>query len=223
MGNQDSYILDTEGRVFLTLMKLKLNCSFLLLSLLFDISKSTCLRYFTETLSILTRVLENFIYWPTRDLISKNLPQCFRKYLNTRVTLDCTEIPVYSPASITCRTQTYSFYYGRHTLKILLGVTPNGLISFVSDVYGGKASDAFICGKSGVINKCEKGDAIMVDKGFCIDVLCTERCIELIRPPFKRKDVPQLSSEDCLQNVAIACARVHIERVNERIKNFKTM
>lgn len=225
MGREDLYDLDAEGRVLLTLMKLKLNCSFIFLSLIMDVSEHTCSRYFHETIKILRKVLENFIYWPTKDSIRQNIPKCFAEYPRTRVILDCTELPVYSPACILCRTQTYSFYYCRHTLKILLGVTPDGVISLVSDVFGGKASDSFMFEKSNVVKKCEQGDAIMVDKDFRgrVDELCADNFIQLVRPPFKWKEEPQLSAEDCECNVAIARARVHVERVNERIKNFNIL
>jgi len=218
---EDSYSLDAEGRVFLTLMKLKLNCSFVFLGLLFDCSDVTCSRYFREMVKILSCVLKNFIYQPPRDSIRRNIPKVFKPYLNTRIILDCTKFPVYSPACITCRTQTYSFYYGRLTLKVLIGITPDGLISFVSVVYGGKASDSFIFRKSNVIDACDRGDAVMVDKGFRIDAVCAKRGVQVIQPPFKWRDTPQFSPEDCVKNSAIARARVHVERVNERIKNFK--
>ena len=92
---------------------------------------------------ILSVVLKNFISVPSRDLIqdTRNLPACFAEYAVCKFVLDCTEIPVCKPACIRCRTQMYSFYYGRHTLKLLIGATPCGLITFVSPFYGGKASD----------------------------------------------------------------------------------
>jgi len=116
MGREDSCVLDAEGRVFLTLMKLKLNCSYMFLGLVCDVSNDTCHRYFSETLQILACILRNFICWPSKEDILQNMPECFCEYPCTRVILDCTEFPVYAPACITCRTQSYSFYYGRDTL-----------------------------------------------------------------------------------------------------------
>lgn len=60
----------------------------------------------------------------------------------------------------------------------------------------------------------------MVDKGFLIDNLCIEKQIELIRPLFLKNKIT-FSKSEALLNKDIASARVHIERVNQRIKSFK--
>ena len=62
-------------------------------------------------------------------------------------------------------------------------------------------------------------DAIMVDKGFLVNDECAERRIKLIRPPFLRSQ-KQLPEKESIENKDIACARVHIERMNQRIKQF---
>jgi hypothetical protein len=90
----------------------------------------------------------------------------------------------------------------------MLGVTPDGIISVVSDVYGGKASDTFIFEKSGVINRCEDGDAVMVDKGFRIEKLCAKKSVQLIQPPFKWTD--QLTPAQCEMNIAQLLEHVSI-------------
>ncbi|CAI6346541.1 unnamed protein product [Macrosiphum euphorbiae] len=66
----------------------------------------------------------------------------------------------------------------------------------------------------------ERFDGIMVDKGFLIDDLCLEKQIDLIRPPFLKNKI-QFSKAEALLNKDIASARVHIERINQRIKSFK--
>ena len=59
----------------------------------------------------------------------------------------------------------------------------------------------------------------MTDKGFTIDEDCNDAAIELIRPPFlgKRK---KLTKYEVQQNESIASARVHVERVIQRMKTF---
>lgn len=104
----------------------------------------------------------------------------------------------------------------------MTGVTPGGLVSFISKMYGGRASDDAIFEQSNILNKLEANDAVMVDKGFRIDKLCQNKDIHLIRPPFKKEN-RQFSREEALMSAKIAEARVHIERSNQRLKVFKIL
>lgn len=107
-------------------------------------------------------------------------------------------------------------------MKFLLGITPGGQISYCSKVYGGKSSDKDIFLQSGLLDKVTPGDAIMVDKGFLINQECLDKGIELIRPVFASQN-EQFSREDALKTVAISSARVHVERVIQRIKLWKIL
>lgn len=105
----------------------------------------------------------------------------------------------------------------------MTGVSPGGIITYVSEPYGGRASDKTIFEQSDLILKMERfEDAIMVDKGFLIDDICEQFKIKLIRPPFL-KNQKQLTTEQANLNSKIAAARVHIERANQRIKIFKIL
>ncbi|CAI6349979.1 unnamed protein product [Macrosiphum euphorbiae] len=65
-------------------------------------------------------------------------------------------------------------------------------------------------------------DAIMVDKGFLIDDLCMSKNIQIIRPPVLKNKI-QFSKSEALLNKDIASARVHIERINQRLKVYKIL
>lgn len=52
--------------------------------------------------------------------------------------------------------------------------------------------------------------------------MCSDHDINLIRPPFLRND-PQFSADDALKNADIASARVHVERLNQRLKVFEIL
>ncbi|KAJ8914720.1 hypothetical protein NQ315_017430 [Exocentrus adspersus] len=133
---------------------------------------------------------------------------------------DCIKIPVQKPKCRCCRIKTYSHYKGRNTLKFMTGVAPSGIITFVSQCYGGRASDKAICEQSGLINKLEAHiDSIMVDKGFLIDEICENNFIKIIRPSFLRKK-KQFTAEEAQFNKNISRARVHVERANQRIRLF---
>lgn len=73
------------------------------------------------------------------------------------------------------------------TYKSLIGISPAGAVTFVSDLYNGSVSDKQITKLSGLVEQCEEGDAIMADKGFLIPDLTTPKGVHLIIPPFKCK------------------------------------
>lgn len=216
------FSLDTRQRICLTLIKLKLNISYKSISVLFGISDTTCTNYFLVTIDILFLIFKSLIVWPTKEKIDSNLPVCFSNYKDTRVVLDCFETTVERPKCLNCRIRTYSHYKGNHTIKSMVGIAPDGLIIFLSSVYGGRASDKFIFMDSKILDKCIEGDGIMVDKGFLIDQECTERGIKLYRPPFLGKS-KQLCVTDGIKNAEIARARVHVERTIQRVKIFKIL
>ncbi|XP_050516666.1 uncharacterized protein LOC126891533 [Diabrotica virgifera virgifera] len=148
---------------------------------------------------------------------------CFADFQNVRLILDCTEIYVQTPKCLCCRIRFYSQYKSHLTIKFMTGVSPGGLITYVSKAYGGRASDKVIFEESNVIALLDSSrDAVMVDKGFLIDDSCRLYNIQLIRPPFLRKK-SQLTTEEAILNAKIASARVHIERINQRLKIFKIL
>jgi len=70
---------------------------------------------------------------------------------------------------------TYSNYKHRNTWKILLGISPNGVVTFVSSLFPGSTSDKIITLKSGLLDQLVPGDLILADKGFLIrDILPLE-------------------------------------------------
>ncbi|CAG5058239.1 unnamed protein product [Parnassius apollo] len=101
--------------------------------------------------------------------------------------------------------------------KFNIGITPSGLITEISASYGGRASDKHIVNESGILNKCEFNDGVMVDKGYRIESECNERLLQLVRPPFLSQK-KQTTKEDAIHTAEIARARVHVERVIQRLQ-----
>ena len=59
---------------------------------------------------------------------------------------------------------TFSNYKNRNTFKALVGISPDGVITFVSPLYPGSISDM-------QLTRCyllEPGDSVMADRGFDI-------------------------------------------------------
>lgn len=215
--------LTVKDRIILVFMKLKMALRFTVLSFLFRVCQSTVRNVFREYISYLANILKGCIQWPSSDEISMNLPICFENFKNARVILDCTEIPVQRSSCLSCRIRTYSHYKGGQTIKFMTGVSPAGHITFVSACYGGRCSDKAIFEQSNIIEKLEPfKDSIMVDKGFLIEDICHKYSVSLIRPFFLRNK-KQFSEKEANLNVAISKARVHIERVNQRMKIFEIL
>ena len=53
-------------------------------------------------------------------------------------------------------------------MKALIGITPNGVVSFCSDLYCGSISDPEIVKQSGYLTHLRRGDLVKADKGFKI-------------------------------------------------------
>ncbi|OXU32191.1 hypothetical protein TSAR_007985 [Trichomalopsis sarcophagae] len=104
------------------------------------------------------------------------------------------------------------------------GTAPSGLIIFGSKCYGGRASDKAIFMKGKILQKMTPGeDAFMVDMGFMIKSECQACNVKLYMPPFASSQNVQKSMADSLKTREIVAARVHVERIMGRLKNFKIM
>ena len=135
--------------------------------------------------------LDSLLKWPSKEEVKANLPDSFRNDPETegvRVILDCYEVWIEKPSSLSLNAALYSDYKGHTTYKVLVGVTPTGYISFISEAYPGAISDPAITRQSGLLDKMQPGDYIMADKGFTLSAADLQpRGIKLTLPPFSRR------------------------------------
>ena len=90
--------------------------------------------------------------WPSRSAIDKAMPQSFNeKYPSTRVIIDGTEIKCQTLSSLVLHSETYSSYKSHTTFKGLIGISPSGHITFISQLYAGSVSDREITVRSGLL------------------------------------------------------------------------
>lgn len=104
-------------------------------------------------------------------------------------------------------------------MKALIGIIPNGVVSFASELHCGSISDPEIVEKSRFYTHLHKGDVVMADKGFLIRDQLTTAGARLATPHFL-SDKGQFSLQECEQNKTIASLRIHVERYVERLKNW---
>lgn len=208
---------------FMVLMRLRLGLLIEDLSFRFCISSSQCSDIIDRWINYLCVQLSFLIQWTPRSVIKTNMPQSFKqKFPKTRVIIDCVELFSESSSTLSLKSMMYSDYKSHMTYKALVGISPNGVVTFVSDCWTGSISDKSLTVKSGLLDLLEEGDAIMADKGFTISDLTTPRGIELIIPPFKKKNY-QFTQREVYLTKDIASLRIHVEREMERIKNFRIL
>ena len=88
---------------------------------------------------------------------------------NTVLIVDCLETFIDRPSALLPRAQTYSSYKHHNTATYLIGITPHGIVSFISNGWGGRVSDKFLSECWGLLNKLLPGDTILADRGFDIE------------------------------------------------------
>ena len=198
----------------LTLMKLKLNMPMQDLAYRFGISLPTVSRIFLAWMVVLDVRLAPLIRWPEREDLWRTMPQCFQVAFGNKTTviIDCFEVFITRPSNLMARAQTYSNYKNHNTVKVLVGITPQGSISFASNAWGGRTSDKYLTDNCGILKKLVPGDLVMADRGFTIQESLIFHRAELAIPAFtKGKD--QLDPVDVEGTRGIANVRIHVERV----------
>lgn len=208
--------------LLLTLMKLRLNLNQEFLASLFHVSPSLVSSVITTWISLLAFELKPLIHWPTRAQLDQYYPDCYKKYGKICAIIDCTEVQTERPSLDSANSALYSNYKSRHTYKVLVACTPGGTVSYVSDAVGGDMSDVEIVRRCGILNYFEKGDKVMADKGFNNKDDFLLQDVELIIPSFANKNV-QFRETKNVTNAEISNARIHVERVIGRMKDFKIM
>lgn len=205
---------------FLVLVRIRLGLLERDLADRFGVSESTVSRICTSWIRLLRLELEPLVNWPHKEQIVDYMPAIFKaKYPDVVVIIDCTEIKMESPSALDNQSACYSYYKSNTTMKGLVGITPSGVCSFVSDLYTGSISDKEIILQSGFLEKLSVGDGVMADKGFLIQDELAAKQAHLVIPPLLKKK-PQFSEEELNSTRSIANLRIHVERCMERIKNY---
>ena len=119
----------------MVLIKLRLNVPLQDLAYRFMVSVTTVSRIFLFWMVVMDVSLKFMISWPEREQLRQTMPMCFQYAFGNKVTvvIDCFEAFVERPSNLLARAQTFSTYKHRNTIKVLIGITPQENISFVSE------------------------------------------------------------------------------------------
>ena len=200
-------------QVCMVLMNLRLNLGDQDLAYRFGVNQSTVSRYFHKWLDVMYTKLSCLVFWPERGELLKTMPSEFRKHFKKCVIIiDCFEVFMERPTSLKPRAQTWSNYKKHNTVKFLIGITPQGLIAFISKGWGGRVSDVYLTENCGLLAKLLPGDMILADRGFTIQEAAGMYCAEVKMPPFTRGK-KQLSKIEVDTARRLSRVRIHVERV----------
>ena len=153
------------------------------------------------------------------------MPESFRRaYPSTRCIIDCTELYCQRPSSLSTQSALYSHYKSHVTYKGLIGISPSGSVTFISQLFDGSISDREIVSRSGFLEPSllNSQDSVMADGGFVIYDELKELGVVLNIPCFLAgRD--QLTAAEVKESQSIASVRIHVERAIQRVKKFSVL
>jgi len=214
-----------EDQLFLTLIKLRRTLGFVHLGHVFGINKSEAFQIFLTWLDFLYLHFKGSDMWLSRKVIDETMPKDFKsKYPNARVILGVTEIPIRKPSNLKDQKLTWSNIKKKNTLKTVVGISPRGHITFISETFGGSATGREILEKSYLLKPgmFETGDVIVAKKNLIEKDVFVNQDVVVSNPP-TCKSLPNLSpskNEPCDPK---SSKPVRVERVIRLAKTFKIL
>lgn len=215
--------IDKFEQFFITLLLLRRHKPIAEIAMMYEVTIKHIYNIFITWIRFMSLQWKNLDLWIDKESVRTYMPFSFYdKYPSTRVILDATEIPVKKPKLPFAQQVTFSSYKNRNTLKFLVGITPSGLISYVSPCYGGSATDRQIIEQSSILNRFDYNDEIMVDKGLNVQDIFIPYGVKVNMPSFFKKG-NQIGPCTLRSNRKVASKRVHVERIIGLLKTFKIL
>lgn len=132
------------------------------------------------------------------------------------VSKDAIEINQDIPTQTDTQAMAHSSYKSRHIVQSVTCVTPNGAVTYTSELYPGSSLDVAIVRHSKVLQKIQAGDLILADKGFTIHDQIPQG-VWLTMPSFLSTRGQFFQQETALcYKFARAC-------IHKRIKNYEIL
>ncbi|CAM9923312.1 unnamed protein product [Ectocarpus fasciculatus] len=227
--------------LFFCLVVMRTGMTLVVASMLFGVSPQTGGRAFTTWVKYLRGKLRPWLRLPEVDEVAAKAPANFKRKQMEKVVvvLDATEIETVRVWHTNLAFYLYSTYKHKPTGKVLIGVTPSGVICYISSMYGGRMSDTELVARSGVISELvEKGFGsrtaaensgggmggymVMADRGFNgIAMQLYEAGLGYVAPPATREHELQFKEVDAEHTRDVANLRIHVERAIGALKQWK--
>ena len=132
--NHRTQSLNRFQEFIILLIKLRLNVFFQEFAYRFVVSISTVSRIFSSWMVVMDSRLSPLVSWPDRESLWRTMPISFQyAFFGKQVTviIDCFEV-FDRPTNLLARAQSFSNYMHHNTIKILIGISPQGTVCFVS-------------------------------------------------------------------------------------------
>lgn len=165
-------------QLLLTLMRLRLDLRNQDLAYRFGIKVGTVTRTVHRMVNIMSSTLvPTAVFWPSRAELRKNLPAALRSlHPDCAVIIDCFSVPFEEPLSrgsqqqrATQSPQSSQRAGTSNTLfKYLIGVAPQGVVTFISRGVLGSVSDKNLAEGCGFLCKLLPGDVVLANRDLDI-------------------------------------------------------
>lgn len=196
---------------------------------LFGVDARTASRYVDAWAPYLAELLPLLTPIPTRDDVCDMLADMKDDAharigdvdQRTRFIIDCTD--VFSermrsqPGTVAAM---YSSYKKNDTVKFLVVIALSGQVVYVSPGYGGSTSDMAITDTSCLLDFCEGGETLLVDRGFRLTPALAGKNITVISPPNNRKG-KQFEKHAVEHGRLVSQIRIRVERAIQAIKAWR--
>ncbi|XP_067116010.1 uncharacterized protein [Osmerus mordax] len=215
-------------QLLLTLMRLRLDLRNQDLAYRFGVKVGTVTRTVHRMVNIMSNTLvPTAVFWPSRAELRKNLPAALRtSYPDCAVIIDCFTVTFEKPASQTSQQEAAGTPSaqgaGRNTLKYLIGVAPQGVVTFISRGSPGDVSDKSMAEGCGFLCKLLPGDVVLAERDLEIgeSVAACGALLQVTGGHVDAYDGDSSLEEASLERQSV---RRHVERVIAMVKQRYAM
>ncbi|KAM4559396.1 uncharacterized protein PAE49_013822 isoform 2-T2 [Odontesthes bonariensis] len=170
MDGMKNVKLSKFQQLLLTLMRLRLDLRNQDLAYRFGAKVGTVTRTVHRMVNIMSSTLvPTAVFWPSRAELRKNLPASLRaSHPDCAVIIDCFTVPFEEEQPQGGLSGPHGVGSSCNTLKYLIGVAPQGVVTFVSRGVMGNVSDKSLAEGCGFLCKLLPGDVVLATRNLDI-------------------------------------------------------
>ncbi|CAJ1079063.1 uncharacterized protein LOC117820818 [Xyrichtys novacula] len=210
-------------QLLLTLMRLRLDLRNQDLAYRFGVKVSMVTRTVHQMVNIMSSTLvPTAVFWPSRAELRKNLPAALRaSHPDCAVIIDCFTVPFEEPVSRgNQQHQQQGMGTSYNVLKFLIGVAPQGVVTFVSRGVLGNVSDKSLAEGCGFLCKLLPGDVVLANRDLDIaDSVAARGAIFKIASTYGSSEGTPLADSSS----ETPSVQRHVERVISMVKQRYAM